>query len=164
MLARISPCQHCPAFFFAAGAAFFIFYSSHAAESSPPLTLWADPAFSILEFLSSPARTYPDLFDAHPPFQIDGNFGGASGIAEMLLQSQHDEIQLLPALPKVWPNGSVKGLRARGGFEVDLAWQDGKLVSVNVKSLAGNPCHLRYGETTKFIKTKKDQTIQWNGR
>lgn len=133
------------------------------------INLWArlhdgDHAFSILEFLLSPARTYPDMFDAHPPFQIDGNFGGASGIAEMLLQSQHDEIQLLPALPKVWPNGSVKGLCARGGFEVDLAWQDGKLVSVNVKSLAGNPCHLRYGETTKFIKTKKDQTIQWNGR
>jgi alpha-L-fucosidase 2 len=133
------------------------------------INLWArlhdgDHAFSILEFLLSPARTYPDMFDAHPPFQIDGNFGGASGIAEMLLQSQHDEIQLLPALPKVWPNGSVKGLRARGGFEVDIVWQDGKLVSVNVKSLAGNPCHLRYGETTKFIKTKKDQTIQWNGR
>ena len=133
------------------------------------INLWArlhdgDHAFSILEFLLSPARTYPDMFDAHPPFQIDGNFGGAAGIAEMLLQSQNNEIQLLPALPKAWPNGSVKGLRARGGFEVDIKWQDGKLVSAGVKSLAGNPCHLRYGATTKVIKAKKGQEILWDGK
>ena len=87
-----------------------------------------------------------------------------SHLTEMRGKDEVHILDLLPALPKAWPNGSVKGFRARGGFEVDLAWQDGKLVSVNVKSLAGNPCHLRYGETTKFIKTKKDQTIQWNGR
>ena len=133
------------------------------------INLWArlhdgDHAFSILEFLLSPARTFPDMFDAHPPFQIDGNFGGASGIAEMLLQSQNGEIQLLPALPKAWPNGSVKGLRARGVFEVDLAWSDGKLTSVAVRSYAGNPCQLRYGQTTKSFKAKKGQEILWDGK
>ena len=132
------------------------------------INLWArlhdgDHAFSILQFLLSPARTFPDMFDAHPPFQIDGNFGGASGIAEMLLQSQNDEIQILPALPKAWPTGSVKGLRARGGFRVDIAWKDGKLVNATIYSMDGKPIRLRYGQATKFIPTKEGQTIQWNG-
>ena len=133
------------------------------------INLWArlhdgNHAYRILQFLLSPARTYPDLFDAHPPFQIDGNFGGASGIAEMLLQSQNNEIQFLPALPAAWPNGSVHGLRARGGFEVDIAWQDGLLTTATIRSLAGNPIHLSYGQTTKFVRLKKGQTYQWNGQ
>jgi alpha-L-fucosidase 2 len=133
------------------------------------INLWArlhdgDHAFGILQFLLSPARTYPDLFDAHPPFQIDGNFGGASGIVEMLLQSQNNEIQLLPALPKAWPDGSVQGLLARGDFEVSLAWQGGKLLSANLKSLAGNPARLRYGQTTKLVTTKKGESFQWDGK
>jgi alpha-L-fucosidase 2 len=119
--------------------------------------------------------TYPNLFDAHPPFQIDGNFGAVAAITEMLLQSQErcfdssspaaqcPVIDLLPALPKAWAAGSVKGLRARGGFEVDIQWRDGRLGQATLRSFAGGSARLRYGLVTRDVKLAQGKTFTWNG-
>jgi alpha-L-fucosidase 2 len=106
---------------------------------------------------------YPNLFDACPPFQIDGNFGVTAAIAEMLLQSQEGIIDLLPALPGSWPEGNVSGLRARGGYEVDLAWKAGRMASVTIHSSTGEPCHVRYASKTIELKIKRGSSVTLNG-
>jgi alpha-L-fucosidase 2 len=133
------------------------------------LNLWArlkdaERAYGILKLLLHPDRTYPNMFDAHPPFQIDGNFGGTSGIAEMLLQSHTGQIELLPALPSAWPKGSVRGLRARGGLEVDIWWNEGKLTRAVIRSLAGQDLRVRYRKAAFASFTRPGQTIMLDGR
>jgi alpha-L-fucosidase 2 len=99
--------------------------------------------------------TYPNLFDAHPPFQIDGNFGGTSGMTEMLLQSHDGAIHIFPALPDEWSSGKVTGLRTRGGFTLDITWKNKKIVEMKIHSSLGNNCRLRLPSSVKSIKGLK---------
>jgi alpha-L-fucosidase 2 len=120
------------------------------------LCLWArmgegDHAHSILKALVGPKRTYPNMFDAHPPFQIDGNFGGAAGILEMIVQSWGDEIRLLPALPSAWPDGEVRGIRARGGISIDMQWRARKIASLALTGPANKSLKLLQGDTSRSV-------------
>jgi alpha-L-fucosidase 2 len=106
--------------------------------------------------------SYTNLFDAHPPFQIDGNFGAPAGMIEMLVQSQQNEIVILPALPDALPSGEIRGVCARGGFELTFNWSGGKLQKIQVLSKAGNKCVLRYGEKVAEISTEKNKSYHFD--
>jgi alpha-L-fucosidase 2 len=122
-----------------------------------------DDAHKMLQQLFSGRNTCPNLFGLHPPMQMDGNFGITAGIAEMLVQSQDGEIQLLPALPAVWPEGSVKGLRARGGFEVDESWKEGKLAGASIRAPAPTTARVRYGAKTVDFSIAPGKPVTLDG-
>ncbi|MDJ1481862.1 glycoside hydrolase family 95 protein [Cytophagaceae bacterium YF14B1] len=111
---------------------------------------------------SNKGGTYPNLFDAHPPFQIDGNFGGSAAFVEMLLQSSKDEIHLLPALPDVWSTGSVRGICARGGFEVSISWKDKQPLTVTIFSKRGGSTTVVFKQQTRKVTLKPGQNLQIN--
>ena len=132
------------------------------------LCLWArmgegDHAHEVLRALTGPQRTYPNMFDAHPPFQIDGNFGGAAGIMEMLIQSWGGEIILLPALPKAWPTGEIKGMKARGGITLDMSWRHATLVSLVLKGKPGASIRLRHHGSVRVATLDPQGTYTGRG-
>lgn len=124
------------------------------------LLRYVDPDGKKTEKPRRGGGTYPNLFDAHPPFQIDGNFGGAAAVAEMLVQSDENEIRLLPALPDAWSEGSVKGICARGGFEIEMTWSDKKPEKVIVSSKNGGKTTLIFGDKKQEIVLKKGESIE----
>mgnify|MGYP001599733694 FL=1 len=103
--------------------------------------------------------TYDNLLMAHPPFQIEANFGYASGFCEMLMQSHLDEIHLLPSLPAAWPSGSIKGLKARGNHRIDLVWENNKLTTATIRSPKGCTPKIRIGSAKETISPKDDKRI-----
>ena len=122
-----------------------------------------EAAHKMVRYLFDARNTCPNLFGLHPPMQLDGNFGITAGIAEMLLQSHDGEINLLPALPSAWPNGSARGLRARGGFEVDMAWQNGQLSSATIRSTAGTDARIRSGTRSTQLKLRAGTSVLLDG-
>ncbi|UWY29062.1 glycoside hydrolase family 95 protein [Flavobacterium sp. TR2] len=126
------------------------------------LLRYVDPDGKKTEKPRRGGGTYPNLFDAHPPFQIDGNFGGAAAVAEMLVQSDENEIRLLPALPDAWEEGSVKGICARGGFEIEMTWNNKNLTHAVISSKTGGKTTLIFGGDKKEIVLKKGESIEIN--
>ncbi len=132
------------------------------------INLWArlrdgDHALDVVKLLISPERTYTNLFDAHPPFQIDGNFGGAAGILEMLVQSRPGEIHLLPALPDAWPRGTVRGLRLRGGLLLDLEWENGRPMKIGLTASRNVGTILRFANRRYTIVLAAGESFAGDG-
>ena len=133
------------------------------------INFWArmhdgDHAYRMIRMLLTPSKTYNNLFDSHPPFQIDGNFGAVSGVNEMLMQSHNGRINLLPALPSQWKDGSIKGIRARGGFEIDsMAWKGGKLTYVAIKSDVGQTLNIVNGSNKFTTTTVPGKVYEFDG-
>ncbi|MDZ7875155.1 MAG: hypothetical protein U5N27_19920 [Rhizobium sp.] len=126
------------------------------------ICLWArlgdgERAWSVLKSQLSPSRTYANLFDAHPPFQIDGNFGGAAGICEMIAHSRPGEVRLLPAIPKALSTGRVSGMRLRGGIELDMEWSDGKVLKAKLISRAQQTVSLWSGGYSREVSLGPDR-------
>lgn len=133
------------------------------------INLWArlrdgEHAFRVLRGLLSPSLTYPNLFDAHPPFQIDGNFGGCAGITEMLLQSWGGTVFLLPALPSAWPSGEVTGLRVRNAAQVSLRWRAGRLLEATLRSEHGGDYQLAYEDQTMSLTLRAGEAVRISHR
>jgi len=130
--------------------------------------LWArlregEHAHRILTFLLGPERTYPNMFDAHPPFQIDGNFGGTRAIAEMLLQARGDRLLLLPGLPRAWPDGTIQGLRAPARTRVDLSWESGSLREARLTSNLGGMRTVHLGDKRVVVRLESNRTVRLRG-
>lgn len=144
------------------------------------INFWArfldgDHAYEMIKMLFRPVTTdattygagggsYPNLFDAHPPFQIDGNFGAPAGILEMLMQSHLGSIDILPALPSALPSGSIRGVKARGGFELSFDWENGELTRLAIQSSTGSPCMVRYKDKETEISIAVGETITLDGQ
>jgi alpha-L-fucosidase 2 len=133
---------------------------NHAYKMYRELLQFVEPSGLYTNY-SKGGGTYPNLLDAHPPFQIDGNFGGAAGVVEMLMQSHEGYIHLLPALPDVWSDGSVKGLCARGGFEVSMDWSDGKLEKVKVLAKNGGKTMIKYKDQERKVELDSGQSMEF---
>lgn len=133
------------------------------------MNLWArledgNHAYRLVQMLLTPDRTYANLFDAHPPFQIDGNFGAVSGVNEMLLQSHNDEINFLPALPDRWSTGLLRGFLARKGFLIDtVVWSNKTVSRAVITSNAGSTCNVRHKSSTNSFETKTGMTYVLDG-